>query len=163
MLREAFEHLVVRAGEEISRHYGERLVSLAVFGSVARGTPGPFSDIDLLVVADPLPVGRVRRVEEFQAIEDRLGEEIRALGRQGIHTDLAPVFKTPAEVLMGSPLFLDMVEEARILFDRGRFLSDYLAKLRRSLGRTGARKVRWRGAWYWDLTPHFDWKDVMRA
>jgi len=34
---------------------GDRLVSAAVFGAVARGTVGPESDSDILPVADPLP------------------------------------------------------------------------------------------------------------
>lgn len=42
--------------------YGERLVSLAVFGSWARGAATPASDLDLLVVAEPLPPSRMKRV-----------------------------------------------------------------------------------------------------
>jgi hypothetical protein len=38
MLRETYDHLTHRLAEECERCYGERLVSLAVFGSVARGT-----------------------------------------------------------------------------------------------------------------------------
>jgi len=58
-------------------HYGERLVSLAVFGSVGRGTPRPDSDIDLLLVVKDLPVGRIARVKEFAAIETTLGLTIK--------------------------------------------------------------------------------------
>lgn len=36
------------------RLYGTRLATLLVFGSVARGTDGPHSDLDLLVVARDL-------------------------------------------------------------------------------------------------------------
>ena len=42
--------------------YGPRLISLAVFGSWARGTASPESDLDLLVVASDLPPSRMKRV-----------------------------------------------------------------------------------------------------
>jgi predicted nucleotidyltransferase len=61
----------------MQRHYGERLVSLTVFGSVGRGTPRPDSDIDLLLVVKDLPVGRIARVKEFAAIETTLGLTIK--------------------------------------------------------------------------------------
>ncbi|MBE3577614.1 MAG: hypothetical protein IMX00_07970 [Limnochordales bacterium] len=52
-----------------------------------------------------------------------------------------------------SPLFLDMVEDARILYDRDGFLCGYLERLRRHLKQLGARRVSHAGAWYWDLSP----------
>jgi hypothetical protein len=44
-------------------------VSLVVFGSVGRGTAGPASDLDLLVVASGLPDGRALRVRDFMSVE----------------------------------------------------------------------------------------------
>lgn len=43
-------------------HYKERLISLVVFGSVGRGTAGPDSDIDLLLVVNEFPAGRIARM-----------------------------------------------------------------------------------------------------
>jgi hypothetical protein len=53
------------------------------------------------------------RVSDFEAVESRLPEQDR-------HR-LSPVFKTPQEVEAGSPLFLDMIADARLLFDRDGF------------------------------------------
>jgi predicted nucleotidyltransferase len=129
--------------------YGPRLVSLVVFGSVGRGTARPDSDLDLLVVADDLPRGRVARVAEFAGVEGVVG---RAFGGT---VDLSPVFKTRDEVLAGSPLFLDMVDDARILYDRDGFFAAALERLRGRLAALGAKRV-WRGnAWYWDLKPDY--------
>lgn len=136
-------------------HYGSRLVALAVFGSVGRGTPRPDSDIDLLLIADSLPDGRLPRMAEFQAIETAVERRLGDAGREGLHPTLAPVFKSPAEVRAGSPLFLDMTEDARILYDRDGFLQRAFADLKSRLARLGARRV-WRGtAWYWDLKPDY--------
>jgi hypothetical protein len=66
---------------------------------------------------------------------------------------LSPVFKTPHEAEAGSPLFLDMVEDARILHDEGGFLAGFLERLRQRLVALGSRRV-WAGsAWYWVLKP----------
>jgi len=56
---ERFEVLVRDLAAELKKHYGARLVSAVVFGSVGRGSPRPDSDVDVLVVAEPLPDGRI--------------------------------------------------------------------------------------------------------
>jgi hypothetical protein len=65
------------------------------------------------------------------------------------------VFKTPAEVEAGSILFLDMIEDARLLVDRAGFLRAAFDEFARRLATLGARRV-WRGsAWYWNLKPDY--------
>ncbi len=135
--------------------FGEGLVSLVLFGSVARGTAGPDSDLDLLIVADGLPDGRVARVRQVLAVERRLEADVRAARLAGWNVELSPILKTPAEVAAGSPLFLDMVDDARLLADRDGFMRRTLDDLRARLEARGARRV-WRGnAWYWDLKPDY--------
>jgi hypothetical protein len=58
------------------------------------------------------------RVQEFEAVERALTADLAEAARSGVHACLSPVFKTPGEVGHGSPLFLDMTLEARILFDK---------------------------------------------
>lgn len=131
------------------KHYEERLISLAVFGSVGRGTARPDSDIDLLLVIKDLPTRRIARVREFAAIETALG--IPAESRM----EISPIFRTPEEIERGSPLLLDMVEDARVFFDRDGFLKSALKDLKERLQKLGARRI-WQGnAWYWDLKPDY--------
>lgn len=159
-IKAEYERLLPYLLEAAQQAYGERLVSLVVFGSVGRGTPRPDSDIDLLVVADPLPDGRLRRVAEFRVVEDALQSRVDSTRSAGIHVELSPVFKTPAEVRRGSPLFLDLTEDARLLFDRDDFFSRAMDQFRARLERLGARRI-WRGsAWYWDLKPDYQPGDV---
>ena len=130
-------------------HYGARLISLVVFGSVGRGTPRPDSDTDLLLVVKELPNGRIARVKEFAPIENAIGNELKT------HVDLSPVFKTPEEIAHGSPLLLDMIEDGRVLFDRDGFFQRAMKDLNERLQRLGARRI-WRGnVWYWDLKPDY--------
>jgi len=59
----------------------------------------------------------------------------------GIDTRLSAVLKTPEEAEAGSPLFLDMTEDARLLYDRDDFFAGRLERLRerlRQLGRNGS-------------------------
>ncbi len=142
--------------EECQGFYGSRLVSLVIYGSVGRGTFSPVSDLDLLIIADPLPKGRIARVREFEQVESALGPDLARCRSKGWDTRFSPIFKTPAEAEAGSPLFLDMVDDARILCDRGGFFSARLDRLRDRLRQLGSRRI-WKGnVWYWDLKP--DWK-----
>jgi hypothetical protein len=136
-------------------HYGERLVSLALFGSAGRGTMRPDSDLDFLVVASPLPNGRMRRVEDFAPVESVLEPELRTKQSRGVYTYLSPIFKTPEEIVATSPILLDMTEDVRVLFDREGFLGRQLADLRARLRKLGARRVFSGDGWWWDLKPDF--------
>ncbi len=135
--------------------YGERLISLVVFGSVGRGVPGPDSDVDCLLVVDPLPDGRIPRVTEFSAVEDALAHYLDDLRMKDLFVELSPVFKTTGEVQRGSPLLLDMVDDALVLFDRDEFFARQMADLRKRLEALGARRVWVGNAWYWDLKPDY--------
>ncbi len=155
MLKETFATLLDQVVAAIRGVYGDRLVSVVLYGSVARGTMREDSDIDLLIVARDLPRGRLNRVKEFDAVEAAVAREMEQAHHQGVHTELSPILKTPDEVMRGSPLFLDMVEDARILYDRDGFFARRLALLRERLAQLGAKRL-WRGnAWYWDLKPDF--------
>lgn len=92
-------HEVVRSTLQLCReYYGDRLVSLVLFGSVAKDTFTWESDIDILIVARKLPNGRYSRVMEFQKnVESKMEQTLLALFRRGIYTDLSPIFKTKEE------------------------------------------------------------------
>jgi hypothetical protein len=160
-LLERYDKLLDELRQALIRHYGERLVAVAVFGSVGRGTPRADSDVDLLIVARDLPRGRMRRVDEFLPVEAAIQPALRAVNPDGPPVMLAPVFKTPEEAEYGSPLFLDMTEDARLLHDPEGVLARRLDRLRSRLTELGARRI-WRGnAWYWDLKPDFKPGDII--
>ena len=150
-----FDRLLCDLLAACQRHYGDRLVSMAIFGSVGRGTPRPDSDLDVLIVAEGLPSGRMARIADFAPVERALSLRLAEGRPYAPATDVCPVFKSPAEVERGSPLFLDMIDDARILWDRDQFLAMAFARLRARLNSLGARRI-WRGnAWFWDLKPDY--------
>lgn len=136
--------------------YGQRLVALAIFGSWARGAATPASDLDLLVVAEPLPPSRMKRVREFRPVADAtLAVRSRVWSEQGPQIELAPVFKTPEELAAGSPLYLDMTLWRVVLVDRGGMLESFLEGLRGRMQALGSRRVPFKGGAFWDYKPDF--------
>jgi hypothetical protein len=67
--------------------------------------------------------------------------------------------KTPAELAAGSLLYLDMVDQARVLLDEGALLRQFLDALGARLAASGARRVRKGGSYYWELAPNYRWGD----
>jgi predicted nucleotidyltransferase len=142
--------------------YAKRLRSIAVFGSVARGTARPDSDLDLFVVVDGLPSGRRARLATFDAVERALEGDIAALARNGIRVELSPVLRTPEDLAVASPLLLDLTEDAVVLQDVGGVLGNALEALRQRLRRLGAKRI-WTGTtWYWDLKPDYRRGEIIR-
>lgn len=152
-IQAVFSRIVAALPEAVRQVYGERLLSLVLFGSVARGTAKPTSDIDLLLVATTLPSGRFDRVSEFEAVEKRLETPLREARLAGVHTVLSPLFKTPGEMAEGSFVFLDMPAEGRILHDPSGYVADYFQRLEQRLQAQGARRIEKNGGHYWLLAP----------
>src|SRR2546428_2590065 len=137
------------------RLYGERLVSLAVFGSTARGDGGATSDIDLLVVAEGLSGRYSERLAELEPVSDACSIVNRAMWRErGEYHLLDAILLAPEELLSNSLFLLDLTRDALVVFDRRGTLRGVLEGLRRRLAETGSRRVETpAGNWYWELKP----------
>lgn len=155
MLKEKFTELLNLLLAETKAFYREDLISFVVYGSVARETYRFDSDVDILIIAKNLPRGRMKRVAQFMQIEEKIEPYLKELGKNQIQTFISPLLKTPEEAERGSPLFLDMVEDAKILYDKNNFFTNILSQLKKRLKALGARRV-WQGnAWYWILKPDY--------
>lgn len=155
MLKEKFDLIQRKLLLEIKNLYKDRLVSVVIYGSVARGVQNFESDIDILIIAKDMPAGRMKRVREFEIVENEVENLIESCRKDGINTYISPILKSPAEAESGSPLFLDMVDDGKILFDDNGFFADILGKLRDKLTELGSRRI-WNGSsWYWDLKPDY--------
>jgi predicted nucleotidyltransferase len=142
--------------------YGTELVSVVLFGSWARGAATPVSDIDVLIVAEDLPRGRTRRLAPFERVEADTEVARQEVWRGSAEIpELSPVFRTPEEVRQGSPLFLDMTEWCRILWNRDGFFASYLEELRQRMKRLGTRRRRAKGGSYWEYKPDLEPGEVV--
>ena len=135
----------------------ESLVSIVLFGSVARREARPTSDIDVLLIAENIPR---RPADRRQPFLDAWEAARTARGLPPVDWNL--IVKTPDEARYHSPLYLDMVEDAILILDRGRFFEEVLAGMRERMRELGSRRVHLPdGSWYWDLKPNFRWGDVV--
>ena len=154
-LQEPFRSALVAAADAWIEREG--LVSIVLFGSVARGEARPTSDIDVLLVAEGLPRSQADRRQPFL---DAWDAARTARGLPPVEWNL--VVKTPADATYRSPLYLDMVEDAILILDRRRFFEEVLAGMRGRMRELGSRRVHLPdGSWYWDLKPDFRWGDVV--
>jgi uncharacterized protein len=160
MFKEKLKKIERRLLLEIKNCYKDRLVSLVVYGSSGRLTQRFDSDIDLLIVARNLPRGRMKRIREFEKVEERMIPLLVKLKQEGINPSISPIIKSPEEVQKGSPLFFDMVEDARILYDQNKYISEVLKKIEKRFQELGSKRI-WKGnAWYWDLKPDYQPGDI---
>jgi predicted nucleotidyltransferase len=154
---EPFRTALVVATDAWVAEQGERLVSLVLFGSVARGQTRPGSDIDLVIVAEGLPRSLAERRRPFlQAWE-------RARAARGLpHVEWNLITKSPEEARVHSPLYLDIVEEGIVIFDREGLVGAVLAAMRERMRALGSRRIYLAdGSWYWDLKPDYRFGEVV--
>jgi predicted nucleotidyltransferase len=141
----------------LEEHFGDRLISLVLYGSVARGEAREESDIDLLLILDRVSPNYHRRLDEILVVQARLE-------REGVYEAVSKVRGSPPyfsylilakeEADENRYIYLDMVEDAKLLFDRAGFFAKRLRAVRNRLEELGSMRVQLKdGTWYWDLKP----------
>jgi hypothetical protein len=152
-IAQQFQQIAQTLLERARAYYGDNLVTFAVYGSVARGTATVESDIDLLLVVRDLPQGRMPRIDAFtRNVETPPMTPLYFDGRT-YPLRVSAVIRTPEEVALGSPLFLDMTEACLLLHDQGEFFANYLKALRAKMQAWGSEKRYLAGGYYWQLKP----------
>ncbi len=151
-----YEALLEKATHEIRKHFDKNLVSIVLYGSLARGDVRKDSDIDLLIICESLPKERLKRQDIFIKMEREIDREIKRIYEtSGFYPYLSPISKTKEEAKGLSPLYLDMVTDARILYDKDNFFKEILEKLKIKLKSLNAKKIKVGKKWYWDLKPDY--------
>lgn len=152
---ESFYPTLVGATAGALQLYGPRLRSLGFFGSAARRDHSPHSDVDLLVVAEPIPARLSDRLDEIRELRrDLRGSSSGPTGGPGTWHAAQFVPMNVEELRAEPPILLDMTQDAVILYDPSRLLAGVLSGLSRKLRARGARRiVPADGAAYWQLSP----------
>ena len=134
---------------DLKTYYKERLVSIVLFGSIARGEAKPESDIDMLIVAKDLSIDYLTRIEEL--IKNvKYGAEIQ------------PIIFDVKEASICRPLYLDILDEGKILYDKNDFIKGIFDKMRKRLKELGAVKIKLEdGSWYWKIKPDIKYGEIV--
>jgi len=152
--QERYLELIYACFRALRRSIG--LKSLIVYGSVARGTARENSDLDLLVVSEDFKGSIGRRIELLvRAVRTEVEGELRFLRSHGYNTSISFYPLKPDEVEKLPIILLDLVEDARIVYDESGFFERVLLKLKQRLAEMGARRIRTKRGWYWDLKPDY--------
>jgi predicted nucleotidyltransferase len=156
-------HYVHRIATLLQEQLKERLVSVVLFGSAARGKAGAESDVDLLIVATSFEPFE-SRFDMFTAIDEalRASRAYQDLISKCLGTTISPIPLTVEEVERTPPILLDLVTDGLIVYDTERFMARKLRALRKKLAALGARRVALEGGgWYWDLKPDYKLGEVV--
>ncbi len=168
MFKEGLEHIsepyrsiVRKLLDALLDVFGDKLVSVVVYGSVARGEARRGSDLDLLIIIEDLPRSRFERTRMYLRAEEKIDDLLDKLLDEGYAVSISPIIKTPDEAKHVSPLYLDMVEDAVIVYDKDGFFKKILLNLKRKLEELGAERV-WIGRkWYWRLKKDYKFGEVI--
>ncbi len=154
-MQKEYVPLVNLFAEELKRHPGGFVTSLALYGSVARGTAKPISDIDFLIIGEKVPEPYHQRVKMVLPVLNTIEQSsiYQEMESRGYLPQIRFVIYSKEEARETRPLFIDLVEDAVILFDDG-FLQGKLEEIRQRMRELGSRRVYLPdGTWYWDLKP----------
>jgi predicted nucleotidyltransferase len=134
---------------------GENLISIVLYGSVARDHATLESDVDLLLILKETSPVYFERLQTLLPILRKLRQDPswKNLTNQGIYPDLSLLILSGEEANQNRLVYLDMIEDARVLVDRDKFFQNRLLILKKRLQELGAKKIKRDGSWYWDLKP----------
>lgn len=151
------QHILSRYTKILKECFKEKLLSVAVFGSVARGTANfPQSDIDILIVvegAEKLSFGE--RFKSLTDVEEKLSiteEYSQFKNTFGSSPNIQEIILAPVELKAHPPVILDLTSDVIIIYDTG-ILKEEIKKLKNRLKELGARRVVQKDSWFWILKP----------
>gem|GEM_PF-2356136 len=134
----------------------EGLLGLVVYGSVARGSPRPNSDVDVIVVLEDRTSLR-RAFDQMVDVEGRppISAEISFLAEHGLDTHISLLPLSESRFRAHPPILLDVAEDGLVIVDRAGVEAE-LHRIRNRLGELGAKRVFiGEDDWYWDLIPKY--------
>jgi predicted nucleotidyltransferase/DNA-binding HxlR family transcriptional regulator len=150
-----YADLIERYCEILHDRYRGRLVSIALFGSVARGNWEKDSDIDLIIIIEGWKNTPVwMRIRELQELRRALSEtpEFKSAIEKGFTPNIQHYPLDLSEASKFHRIYIDASIDAIVLYDKQDFLKDLLNNLRIKLERQGARRVTApRKGYYWIL------------
>lgn len=135
----------------------DNLVSLVLYGSVARREGGTLSDIDLLLILENRHPNYHRCLDQVLDVVDRL-KKLKIYGKIREQIGQEPFFSflilSRKEAEENRYIFLDMVDDAKILYDKKDFFAGRLKQIKKRINDLGSQKITLEdGSWYWDLKP----------
>lgn len=147
-----YKQILNKFKHSLLEKFSANLISLVLFGSVARGTAKQESDIDLLIILENAPDSYYRRLEPVIDIELKLRDE--AFETTGAAPIFSSIILSKEEAMENRNIFLDMLDASVILYDKNNFFKNRLKELNKRLLQLGSKRIVLEDkTWYWNLKP----------
>jgi hypothetical protein len=144
-------------------YFNENLVSIIIFGSVARGEAREYSDIDILVVIDGAPSkysDRIKLIRSFIGGLEKLRIDIWQ--KYGVYPLIDIIMLDKSETYINHPFYLDLIHDGIIVYDKEDFMKNRINELKLKLKELGSRRIELPdGRYYWVLKPDLRWGEVI--
>ncbi len=138
-----YQKLVLLWCRRLLSRYGSSMCSIVLYGSVARGTANPESDLDFLLIADHLERSYSARVRELVALETdpEIAKEREFLRLKGYSGRLSNLIYTVEESKRFRWVYLDMIREGLVLFDRHNHFTLLKSHLEAQMKLLGTKRI----------------------
>ncbi len=76
----------------------------------------------------------------YENIEKKIESEIKEYEKYNINTYISSIIRSKEEIKYGSPLYIEMILVAKIIYDKDNFFRDYFKKLENKLNKLKSSK-----------------------
>jgi len=150
-----YRKLLAAYSEILQNELGDSLVSLILYGSVARGEAKKESDIDLLIVVRGEKRSYYEMLSPIMKAENKLkSNPVYKEFSDGSYPYFSYLVLSQDEASESHNIYLDILADGIVLHDPARFFSERLKHFKMRVKELGSKKVTLPdGRWYWDLKP----------
>jgi predicted nucleotidyltransferase len=128
--------------------FKDELVALVLYGSYARGEQKKSSDIDLLIVLKKID-DRYEVFKKFIQVEKILEQSFyKKLKEKGFDPYISPVFLDVENATRFRPLYIDIVFDAKILYDKDNIMKETFERVKKRLEELGAKRIKYGNSHY---------------
>jgi predicted nucleotidyltransferase len=144
-----YKKILIKFRQKLLTRFKDEIISMVLFGSVARGTAGKESDIDVLIIMKDVPDSYYERLKPIVDIELEMRKDV-----EGMPPIFSSMILSLDEAKQNRNIFLDMIDHSIILYDTNDFFKNRLSELKNRLDQLGSKKIILEDStWYWNLKP----------
>jgi predicted nucleotidyltransferase len=152
-----YKQILNKFKQKLLARFKDDLISLVLFGSVARGTARKESDIDVLIILKDAPDSYYDRLKPVIDIELEMRKDV-----EGMQPIFSSIILSQDEAKQNRNIFLDMIDDSIILYDTNDFFKNRLSELKNRLVQLGSKKVILDDStWYWNLKPDIEAGEII--
>lgn len=149
----SYEKIIKEFVELLKKSLKRDLISVIVFGSYVKGSMKEGSDIDFLIIVEKEKKSYFEMLKPIMEAEKKLKSKVY----------LSYIILSKKEARKNRWIYLDMIENSIILYDKNQFFNNILKKFNERLKKLGTKKVKLKnGRYYWDIKPDLKFGGIFK-